>query len=221
MSPHDERLLYAAAQVLVAGLAWTYAAWRSEHRVVGLLLTWQLAANVARLAIDPVLDATAPPYEGALWAIYYLDHGLVLSFRFALLTAFWVHFAGGRPRTIGAPFALTIFAMIVYKETTGSSLEPAHAVVMALVSSVCVVIALRAMLAPVERLRVPDGAHAALLLVATADLLNDVLHHAQPLVESWPSIRATGTLVAGALVAGYATAVGRKVVLAWRGTSPL
>ncbi len=205
-----ERFAHAALYVLIAGAAWTYARTNPAHRVIAALFAWELTANTARLLVTPAIDAAAQPYSGGALALYSLDHALVLSFRFAMLAACLAHFER-RPITLAIHgFGATILALVLFKETTDSSLVPFHHAVAAITVLICWVLALRAVLAPASRLQDPDGAHAALLLILAVALVKVSLHYFHSTDERWDEVRWADLLVYGLIALAYVGALAHR-----------
>jgi hypothetical protein len=212
-----ERFVHAALYALIAVAAWTYARTNASHRVIALLFGWELVANTARLAIDPALDAAAPPYEGGVLVLYYLDHALVLSFRFALLGACLVHFERASVTFAAYAFAAVTLALVITKQATDVSLVPIHHAIAAATVAISWVLALRAVMAPAARLMSPDGAHAVLLLILAETLVKVSLHYFGPPQDTWTQVRWADLLVHGVIAIGYLGTIAlRHGVLRWR-----
>ncbi len=211
-----ERFVHAALFALIAVAAWTYSRAVPAHRTLALLFGWDLLANVARLAIDPMLDAASVPYTGGALALYYLDHALVLSFRFALLAACLARFERTSILPAAYGFAFVVVGVIIAKETTGVSLVPIHHGISALTIIACWILALRAVFAPATRIQTPDGAHAVLLLLLAADLVKVSLHYFRAPGETWFEVRWADLLVHGLIAIGYLGALARQGVVRWR-----
>ncbi|MCZ7685892.1 MAG: hypothetical protein M5U28_46905 [Sandaracinaceae bacterium] len=82
-----EIIVHSSLYALEAAAAWTFARGASPHRTIAALFAWELVADLGRIALSPVLDAAPFPYTGGMLALYYADHALHLSFRFALVAA--------------------------------------------------------------------------------------------------------------------------------------
>lgn len=212
-----ERFLHAALYALIAVAAWTYARSNRAHRVIALLFGWELVANSIRLAIDPTLDAATPPYHGGMLALYYLDHALVLSFRFALVGACLVHFERASAALALYGFLAVALALVVTKEATDMSLVPVHHGIAAAAVGISWILALRAVMAPPSRLQTPDGAHAVLLLILAESLVKVCLHYFGSPEHSWTEVRWADLLVHGIIALGYLGAIAvRHGVMRWR-----
>lgn len=209
------RTAHALMFGLVAGLAWLRARRHPAHLLIVALFVWDLIANGLRLAFAPVVYAPDTPFGGATRVIYYLDHGLVLSFRFLLLTICDRHFLRG-PWSRVPIVALSVWiALIVYKELTQGSLVPAHHAIAAGVALTGWLMIGRAVLAPAAELRAPDGVHAVLVLVLTAELVNVALNYVGPLEDTWRDVRAVDLLVHGVVLVGYAGILCREGASQW------
>jgi hypothetical protein len=207
--------VHASLYALVATAAWTYGRTVPSHRIIALLFAWELAADMARLAIGPMLDAAAPPYAGSTLFLYYLDQALVLSFRFALVAACLRHFNRSSIWPAAYAFAATTLAVIVFKETTRASLLPVHTLVAVATAGVCWVLAIRAVLAPPSRLQTPDGAHAVLLVILALVLVKACMYYFGPVGETWSEILMSDTFVHGIIAVGYLGALLRNGVRHW------
>lgn len=210
------RTAHALMFGLIAGLAWLRARRRPEHLLVVALFTWELVANGLRLAIDPVLDTAMPPYRGATRAAYYLDHALVLSFRFVLLGICDRHFLRGPGTRIAAVGVAVWLGLVVFKETTDGSLQPVHHVVAAGVAILGWLMIGRAVLAPPAQLRPPDGVHAVLVLILAAELVNVALNYVGPLEDTWKEVRAADLVVHSVVLVGYVWILCREGSSQWR-----
>lgn len=208
--------VHASLYGVIAAAAWTYGRTRSSHRVVALLFAWELLADMARLAIAPLLDAAPAPYDGGMLLLYYLDHALVVSFRFAVLAASLRLFerASIRPALYG--FAATVLVLVIVKESTQVSLIPVHAAIAAGTVGVSWVLAGRAVLARPERMQVPDGAHVVLLVILALLLVKVCLHYFGPVQETWSDVLTSDTLVHGLVAVAYLAALVRIGVRQWR-----
>jgi hypothetical protein len=210
------RLLYPLAQMFAGGLAWTHGARHPEHRVVGLLFTWQLAADLARMAIAPTLDAYPWPYGGGTLVLYYLDHALELSVRFTMVAAVWAHFGRWSVAPVLSAYVTCVAGLVVYKVATDASLVPVHQLLAALTATTCVGVALARVLGPRERLPLPDGAHAALLLLIATDATNALAHASHSLEAWWPALRVADMAAVTTIAAGYAVVLGKEALGRWR-----
>lgn len=211
-----DRFVHAALYALIAVCAWTYSRWNEAHRTIALLCAAFITADMARLALDPTLDAARTPYGPGMLALYYLDHALVLSFRFAVLAACLSRFARRSISPALVAFVPTLLALIVYKQATGASLLPAHHLIAALTTAVCWVLVSGAMFAPASRLQMPDGTHAALMLIVMLMLVKVLLHYADPLDDSWMEVRQADTLVYGIIATSYLYVLLRRGIRAWQ-----
>lgn len=216
MDENAQRLLYAFVQMLAGGLAWSFGARHRDHRVVGLLFTWQLAVDLARRAISPALDAASLPYEGGLLGLYYLDHALELGFRFAIFAAVWAQYGRWKLTPVAATYVGSFLALVLYKLATGASLVPFHQVFGGLVSLGCVGVVVVRVLGPREAMAQPNGAHAILLLLVATDTANAVLHATHAFDAWWDQLRYADTVAASTIVVGYAVAMTREAVRRWR-----
>lgn len=214
----SERLVYPLLLMVSAGLAWTLASLRREHRVVGALLSWQLAADVIRMAIDPHLEAAGSwPYQGGTLLLYFLDHAIAMSVRFTILAAVVVHFARLSPLPVGLAFLGTVAALVVAKMTLAISLIPFHQALSALTALGCVVV-IGWSIARREA-STPDGAHAALLVLATTDLVNAIVHTSHAFDAWWSELHHADTAAVALVLLGYLAALGREGVQRWRQAS--
>lgn len=211
-----DRLIHASLFAIICVAAWAYASTKPAHRVIAVFFAWVLFADLARLWLDPLLDAAELPYEGGALGLYYADHALVLSFRFALLAACWSHFGGGSLRLPLWSFGLTFVVVVVLKEATGISLVPVHHAVAGIVLAACWILVMRAILAPASRLKAPDGAHAVLLVILALMLVKVTLHYVGPIEDTWTEVRRADVLVHGAIALGYVSVLVRKGVRRWR-----
>ena len=212
-----ERLLYPLLLCLAAGLAWTHASARHEHRVVGALLTWQLAADVVRMAIDPRLDAAGPwPLAGAdLW-LYFLDHAISLSVRFTIVAAVVVHFARHSPVPILLAFVVALAALVLTKLTTGASLVPFHQWTSGITALACVLVVGWSI---AQRRAAPDGAHAALLVLVVTDVVNALVHASHLFDAWWSELLVADTAAVAIVLLGYLAVLGKEAAQRWRQAS--
>lgn len=210
------RTAHALLFGLIAGLAWLRARRRPEHQLVVGLFAWELAANGLRLAIDPLLDSAPAPYRGTTLAAYYLDHGLVLSFRFVLLTVCDRHFLRGPWARVPIAGLAVWIGLVLYKEISDGSLVPVHHAIAAVAALVGWLMVGRAVLAPAAELRPPDGVHAVLVLILAAELVNVALNYVGPLEDTWQEVRAADLLVHGVVLVGYVGILCREGAGRWR-----
>jgi len=210
------RLLYPLAQMLAGGLAWTYGARHREHRLVGALFSWQLAVDVGRMAVAPVLDAESWPYSGGTLGLYYLDHALELSVRFTILAAVWVHFGRWSVGPVVSAFVVSVAALVTYKSLSGESLIPVHQLFAALGATGCVGIILLRVFGPREGAPRPDGAHAVLLVLVATDAANSIAHATHLFDVWWAELRTADTVAVFAVVGGYSIALGKEAIGRWR-----
>ncbi len=215
----DPRSLYYALVTLAAGLAWTLAASRREHRGVALVLTWLLSVELARKLVGPELDAAgAWPYTGRTLWLYFLDHALELSVRFTMVAAVVAHFSARPVTSVAIAYAAAFAFLVVYKLVTAASLVPVHQVLSGLTALACVIAighrALRRSDAPS-----PDGAHAALLVLAATDLANAMAHASHTFDAWWSELVYADAVAVAVLVIGYATALGKETAARWRQAS--
>ncbi len=220
MTEREAQLLYALALALAAGLAWALGGTKREHRIVGALLSWQLAVDVARMALAPSLDeAGAWPYAGATLASYFVDHALELSVRFTILAAVAHHFARVSVQPVALAMATSFVVLVTYKLTTGATLVPLHQLIAALSALACAAIVIARVLgwrAAGER---PDGAHAALMVLVTTDVANSIAHASERLEEVWVELRYADTAAVSVVAAGYGVALLRDAGERWRRAS--
>lgn len=215
----SERLVYPLLLMVAAGLAWTLATARREHRVVGALLSWQLAADVLRMAMDPHLHAAGPwPYSGATLCLYFVDHAVAMSVRFTILAAIVVHFARLSPLPIALAFVGALATLVVTKMTLGISLVTYHQGLSALTALACVLV-IGWSITKRRETTTPDGAHAALLVLATTDLLNAIVHATHAFDAWWSELNQADTAAVALVLLGYVGALGREVAHRWRRAS--
>lgn len=216
MSTVWQLFAHAGGFLLVAVLAWTVGGPTRPHRLVAALFAWFVAANIGRMLLDYVLDAAQPPYAGSVLGAYYLDHALVLSFRFALLGACALHFANVRVRNVAAAFVATWVALVAYKQLTGGSLLPFHFGVAIVTISLAWVLIARAVLAPVHRFVPPDIGHAVLVLLAATDVVKVALEYGGPVTQTWPMVRNMDLVVDAIIVLGYSMTWARRQARRWQ-----
>lgn len=214
-----EIIVHSSLYALVATAAWVFARGAASHRAVAVLFAWELAADLGRIALVPVLDAAPLPYSGGALALYYVDHALHLSFRFALVAACLKVFERRSILPAVHAFAATTAGVVIFKEATGLSLIPVHHVVAAVTTLVCWILLIRAVFAPTERLHVPSGAHAALVLVVTLMLVKVTLHYFGPPDDTWSDVRMADTFVHGLIAAGYLGGLTWNGARRWRTSS--
>lgn len=214
-----EIIVHSSLYALVAAAAWTFARGASPHRTIAALFAWELVADLGRIALSPVLDAAPFPYTGGMLALYYADHALHLSFRFALVAACLRVFERASIMPALYAFAATTAGVVIFKQATGLSLVPVHHVIAAVTTLACWVLVIRAVFAPPSRLQVPSGAHVALVLVVTLMLVKVALHYFGPLDDTWSDVRMADTFVHGLIAAGYLGGLLRNGVRRWRTSS--
>lgn len=226
MDGREQQLAYAAMLLLAAGLAWQRGNRIPAHRIVGGLLTWQLASDVLRMSVAPTLDrAGSWPYRGSELGLYFLDHALTLSLRFTILGAVWVHFGRWRVAPVIGAYAVTLLGIVAYKLVTGATLVPAHQWIAMVTASVTATIIAARALGVVRRARAaphtepeiqPDGAHAALLVLAATDLANALTHASHTFDQFWSELRYADTLAVMLVALGYSIALGKEAADRWR-----
>jgi hypothetical protein len=187
--------------------------------VVGALLTWQLAADVVRMSVAPLLDAAGPwPPSGETLVLYLVDHLVGLSVRFTVLAAVTVHFARASPMPVLLALVGTGSVLVITKMTTAASLVPFHQSVSGFTAVTrALLVAWRAVRRRAEP--TPDGAHAALLVLVATDLMNAVVHASQAFDASWHELLCADTAAVGLMLLGYVAALGKEAAQQWRQAS--
>lgn len=211
-----EVFVHACLYGVVAGAAWTYGRESPSHRVIALLFAWELVADMLRLLIGPALDQASIPYRDGLLVLYYVDHALVASFRFAVLAACLRVFSQAPARFAAYVFAVTVAGLVILKQATDTSLVPVHAAIAAITTALSWALAIRAVLAPADRLQSPDGAHVVLLMVLALLLAKVCLHYFGPVEDTWADVLVSDTFVHGLIAIGYVGALVRVGVRRWR-----
>lgn len=211
-----EIVVHACLYGLVAGAAWTYGRESPPHRVIAYLFGWELVADMLRLLIGPELDQASVPYRDGILVLYYFDHALVASFRFAVLAACLRVFTQTPARYAAYAFAATVAGLVILKQATNTSLVPVHAAIAAITTAASSALAIRAVLAPAERLQSPNGAHLVLLAILALLLAKVCLHYFGPVEDTWAEVLVSDTFVHGLIAIGYVGALVRVGVRRWR-----
>lgn len=199
------RLAHALAYAATAAAAAGVALRTPRHRVVAVVFGVFVIAVVTRLALAPALDGLDDPRRAAPWS-YYLDHAAGLACPLGLAGAVWVHVARRSRAEIALASAAVLLALVAYKESTGASLVPFHAVVWAACTVVSSAVLARAALAPAERSRAPDAPTAVLALLVGADVVR-VVFGADGLDVVWLDLLWVDLAITAAVLTGYVAAL--------------